>query len=283
MPTYIYHNGHIIPSTDAHISPFDVGLLRGFGIYEAMTTCNGKIFMGPEHMARFRKSVEFLHMQVPISDSEIEKIIFELIEKNNFNQGKIQKRVNIKFILTGGPAIGGIDFDPATPTFYIFVEEWKALDSKYYTDGACVITHEFLRQYPGYKTTNYITATLLQKDMKKSGALEILYTWENKVLECATSNFFIVKNGVLITAKDNVLTGVTRNVTIDIGKKAGLRVEERDVTVAEMLAADECFLTSSFKDIVPVVQVGNNVISNGKVGPVTGQVMGLWQDFVAAY
>jgi branched-chain amino acid aminotransferase len=279
MPTYIYLNGQIIATTDAHVSPFDVGLLRGFGIYEAMTTFNDKIFMYADHMARFRKSVEFLHMHVPISDSDIEKVIFELIEKNGFNG----KRVNIKFILTGGEAIGGIDFDPTTPTFYIFVEEWQAFDQKYYTDGARVITHEFLRQYASYKTTNYITATLLQKEMKASNALEILYTWQGNVLECATSNFFIVQNGVLITAKDNILSGVTRNVTIDIARKAGLEVQEREVTVAEMLNADECFLTSSFKDIIPVVNVGEQTIGDGKVGSTSQKVMSLWQDFVSTY
>lgn len=279
---YCYLNGHILPEDEARVGILDIGLLRGFGIYEAMAMINGKIFRWEDHITRFKKSAEFLNITVPLGSDEIKKTIFELIEKNAFSSNTV-KRVNIKCILTGGKAIGGIDFDSTTPTFYIFLEEWKALDSKYYSDGAGVIMYEHLRQYPQYKTINYLTATHLQNDMKNAGALEILYTWENNVLECATSNFFIVTNGVLVTTKDNILAGVTRNVIIELARKDGFRVDERTYSLDELFSANECFLTSSFKDVVPVIKVGNTTIAKGLVGETTQKISQLFGDFLLAY
>jgi branched-subunit amino acid aminotransferase/4-amino-4-deoxychorismate lyase len=274
-----YFNGQILPINEAKVGILDIGLLRGYGIYEAMTVFNGKIFMFSDHMSRFKKSVKFLNIKVSKSDKRIQNIILEIAEKNNLGG----KRYNIKFILTGGEAIGGIDFNPEKPTFYIFVEEWQSLDSRVYSEGTELITHEHLRQYPEYKTTNYITATLLQKEMKSKGAIEILYTWQNKVLECATSNFFIVKDGKLITAKENVLHGITRKAVIDLANRNNLLIEEREVSVGDMKFADECFLTSSFKDVVPVVKVGDFTISKGVVGEVTKKVMKLFEDYTKEY
>ncbi len=269
---YCYLNGDIIPESEAKVSIFDIGMLRGFGIYEALTTLNGKVFMCDDHLARFRRSAQFLDIPVPVSDEEIVRIMYELVEKNGF------VRTNIKFILTGGEAIGGIDYDRSTPTFYIFTEEWKPIDEKYYTHGASVLLKEHLREYPEYKTINYISAVPLQKKMKEAHALETLYTWRRQILECATSNFFVVAGGKILTPKDSILYGVTRKVVIDLARAQGLEVLECNVSLEELYDADECFISSSFKDVVPVVKVGDTVIGTGNVGPVTKQVMELFEN-----
>ncbi|MBI4086978.1 aminotransferase class IV [Candidatus Kaiserbacteria bacterium] len=280
---YCYLNGRILPEDEAKVSVLDIGLLRGYGIYEAMALVNSTIFRWEDHIARFKKSADFLRITIPHTDKEIRDIIFDLVEKNisdRMPDGGEMPRLNVKCIITGGQALGGIDFDPETPTFYIFLEEWKPLEPTYYTDGARVIVHEHLRQYPEYKTTNYITTALLQKPMKEAGTLEILYTWNGNVLECATSNFFMVKDGTLVTAADNILKGVTRNVVIELARAAGLTVDERAYTLDELLRADEAFLTSSFKDVVPVVQVGDNTIADGLVGATTKKVIGMFADYL---
>lgn len=274
---YCYLNGHIMPESEAKVGILDIGLLRGFGIYEALTTINGKVFMCEDHLARFRKSAEFLNIKVPVSDDEIKRVMDELIAKNGF------ARTNIKFILTGGEAIGGIDYNRDTPTFYIFVEEWKPIDEKNYTHGASVLLHEHLREYPQYKTINYITAVPLQKKMKDAGALETLYTWRRQILECATSNFFIVADNRLLTPKDDILYGITRKVTIDLAREYGIEVEECNVSLEEVYGADECFITSSFKDVVPVVKVGDKGIGDGKVGEMTKRIMSLFDEFTKNY
>jgi branched-subunit amino acid aminotransferase/4-amino-4-deoxychorismate lyase len=285
---YCFLNGAILPEDEAKVGILDIGLLRGVGIYEAMALVNGKIFRFEDHVARFRKTADFLHVTVPLDDPAIKKVIFDLVQKNakgNIESGTPAPRMNIKFILTGGTAEGGIGYGANPPTFYVFLEAWKALDEKYYTYGVRIILHEHLRQYCEYKTTNYITAARLQKDMREAGALEILYTWQGTVLECATSNLFIVKDGALVTAKDNILAGVTRNVVIELAQKNGIKVEERAYSLNELFSADECFLTSSFKDVVPVVAVGDHMlddhmISEGDVGETTKKITRLFGEYL---
>jgi branched-chain amino acid aminotransferase len=162
------------------------------------------------------------------------------------------------------------------------VEQFHTFPIKYYTDGCSLTVFEEQRRFPESKTTNYIQAVLLQKARKKAGAIEILYVAGGKVLEAATSNFFIVKNRRLITAKERVLPGITRKVAIKVSRPY-FKVEERDVTVEEMYKADEAFITSSFKEIVPIVKIGSKKVGNGKVGEVSKQVMKLFRDFTAQF
>ena len=139
------------------------------------------------------------------------------------------------------------------------------------------MVHDHLRALPEYKTTNYVTAVRLQEERKRAGALEILYISQGKVLECTTSNFFIIKDGRVITSQADVLAGITRKVVIELAQKE-FPLEERDISVEEMYAADEAFLTSSFKDVVPVVEVGGKKIGDGAPGPVTKQIMQRFHD-----
>lgn len=264
---YCYLNGEILKTENAKVSIFDIGIMRGFGVYEAMSTFGPKIFMWQDHLDRFKKTAKFLDIEVPISDNDLEEVCYELINKNGF------KRSNIKFILTGGNAIEGILYDKNKPTFYVLVEEWKPIDNKNYTEGAKVGLLDNLRQYPEYKTTDYITAVKAYDKMKEIGELETLYKHNGFILECATSNFFVVKDGKIFTPKDNILKGITRKVVIDLAKNIDIQIEERDISEGEMFRADECFLTSSFKDIVPVVSVGGKKIGDGKVGEITKRIM----------
>lgn len=285
MRPLCYLNGTILPVDDACVNVYDIGLLRGFGIYEALMTYGRRPFRLADHLARFRGSAKKLSLTVPVSDADIERAIGELVE------GSIpkDKEAVLRFILTGGNAIDGIEYDPDHPTFYILAEVFSRIPEHYYTKGCSLTVFEQQRQFPDSKTTNYIQAVLLQEPRKKAGALEILYTSNGSVLEAATSNFFIVsagggsspggKNATIITPKDGILPGVTRKVTIEVARKE-FPVEERGVGVEEMYAADEAFITSSFKEIVPVVKVGERTIGAGTPGPVTKRVMEMFQELV---
>ena len=245
---------------------YDIGLLRGYGIYEGITTYKGKPFRLADHLVRFRNSAKALDLSIPLSDTEIEKAILSLGKKNGFD------RTNFRVILTGGNTLHGIEYDTTKPTFYILAEEYKTLPKELYTLGASLITHEHQRALPEYKTINYITAVQVQKERKEKGAIEVLYVSKGKVLEAATSNVFIVKDGVVITPKNNVLAGITRKVAIELAEKK-YTVMEREVTVEELFSADEVFLTASYKEIVPIVSVDGKKIAEGKVGGVTQVLM----------
>ena len=276
MQPFCYLNGVIMPVAEARVSVYDIGLLRGYGIYEALTTSGGAPFMWKEHVERFRASAARLEITVPASDEELRRAVDELTLRNGYAE------TNIKFILTGGVATNSIEYDPDSPTFYILAEEFMPLPEKNFTDGCSLVTFECQRQLPEYKTIDYLQAVMLQKMRKEKGALEVLYTWKGNALEAATSNFFIVRNGVLVTPLQNVLHGITRKAVIECAKPH-FKIEERDIAVEEIFSADEAFITSSFKEIVPIVQIDGKPIGEGKVGPVAPHILALFREFAAAH
>ncbi len=269
MDKYCYLNGKILLEKDAMVSIFDIGLLRGYGIYEALTTHNKKPFMLADHLVRFRNAAKGMDLQVIETDDEISNIIQNLIQKNGFAES------NIKFILTGGNTINAISYDIDKPTFYIFIEEFKAVPESFLQNGCSVITYEHQRQYAELKTTNYITAVIIQQLIREKEVIEALYISNGKVLECSTSNFFIVKEGKLITPKENILKGITRKVVIDLALKNNINVEERDISVDELFSADEAFLTASFKEIVPIVIIDDKEVSK--------KILNLFKNFTSSY
>lgn len=278
MNKQCYLNGEFVPLEEAKVGVYDMGLLRGFGIYEALTTFHRKPFRFDDHMERFRRSAVGLNIHIPLSDDEMRNVLATLIA-SNVQEGR---EAVVRIVLTGGEAIEGIMYNPEKPTLYVLVEELVPLPEESFSKGVSVTVYDFQRQFPESKTTNYIQAALLQEERKRAGALEILYTADGQVLECATSNFFIVKDGRILTPKEHILFGITRKVVLEVAKPH-FPIEERAVSIKEMYEADEAFLTSSFKDVVPVIQVGGNRIGDGTVGKVTKKVMDVFRSYTESY
>lgn len=261
-----YINGEYKKVSEANVGVTDIGLLRGYGVYDGLTTYNNRVFRSVDHFARLKKSADALSLELPVTDKELENIFAELVKRNNF------PRTNFRLILTGGSTFSGIEFDSKKPTFYILAEKYNTLEKSLYQQGGSLFTFVHKRQYPEYKTINYITGVLLQNRRKAEKAIEILYVSDGKVLEAATSNFFLVKGGTLITPRKNVLLGITRNVVIELMQK-DYKIEERDVDVSEIADADEAFITASYKEVVPIVRIDNHTVGLGAVGLVVNEVM----------
>jgi branched-chain amino acid aminotransferase len=263
MDKFCFLNGQIVPISEAKVSVFDIGILRGYGVYDGIAAFDGKPFRFADHWERFVKGAHFLNLNIPITEDACEKKIKELLEKNSHTG-----RANVRMILTGGPTMNGIEYDFEAPTFYIITEQHQPLSLDYYLNGAKLVTYPFQRQYPEIKTTNYITAVNMQNFKKEEGAAEILFVNEGQVLECSTSNICIVKDGAISTPAENVLGGITIKTISEI-----IPVTARMIGEEELKAADEAFITSSFKDIVPITQIDDFQIGNGEVGPVTKGLM----------
>ena len=263
MNQYCFLNGEVLPLQDARVSVLDIGLLRGYGIYEALTVIKGKPLHFADHWQRLERGAKVLNIKVPITKESAEEKIVEIVEKSGFST-----RANVRIVLTGGEVLNGIEHNSLKPTFYMVAEEWKALPKENFEKGAKLITHKYKREMPELKTTNYIVGASLQDIKNQKGALEILYINEGKVLECATSNIFLVKDGVLITPEKDILEGVTRKIVLELAQGV-YNIEKREVSFEEIKSADEVFITASFKDIVPVVMVDNFNIGDRVVGKVT--------------
>ena len=272
MSTYCYSNGSIIPFSKATLPVTDLGLLRAYAVFDFLRTYKGKPFLLKEHMTRFRNSAKLLGLKVPVSDVEASNIIQILMKKNKMSEA------SVRLVLTGVNTFGA-KMDDRQRSFFILTEPIHTLPAKSYTDGVKVITHTYERSFPTAKTTHYTVALADAQRRKKEKALETLFVFDKKVLECTTSNFFIFKVDILVTPKDHILLGMTRNKVVDIARKH-FTVEERDISVSELQEASEAFLTATNKEIVPVVLVDKDTIGNGHVGENTKKLMSLFQEYI---
>jgi branched-subunit amino acid aminotransferase/4-amino-4-deoxychorismate lyase len=264
--SYCYFNGKIIPTEKATLGVTDIGLLRGYAAFDFLRTYNGKPFLLDAHLTRFWHSAALLHLRIPVTKTGLKKIITALLKKNHYSES------TIRIFITGGELRGSLGFQPTKPTFFILVAPVNPLPKALYRNGVRLITHTLQRELHEAKTSNYLSAAKMQREYAAKGAFETLYVYNGHVLEAATSNIFIVKRNVLITPKHGVLIGRTRNLVMTLAK-GHYRVQERAVTVSELRAADEVFLTATLKDVLPVVKVDNKKIANGKVGPVTKHIL----------
>lgn len=275
MNQFCFFNGEIVPLTEAKISILDIGLLRGYGVYDGLAVINAKPLRFDDHWQRFVLGTDALNIKIPLDKEQVEKKIIEIVYKSD-----LKDRANVKTIITGGDSIGGIDFDPKASTFFIVGDKWQALPDEDYKNGTKLITYSYKREMPKLKTTNYIKAVSLQALKKEQGAIEILYIHDGEVLEGATSNFFLVKDNTIVTPDVDILEGVTRKIVLELADK-NYKVERRKVYEEELKTADEAFITSSFRDIVPVVKVDDLVIGDGKVGKVSKDLMGRFAEYVS--
>ncbi|MBI4708602.1 MAG: aminotransferase class IV [Candidatus Portnoybacteria bacterium] len=273
MPKYCYLNGKVIPEEKAKVSINDIGLLRGYGVFDYLRTYNGKPFLLNEHLARFEKSAKSLNLKVPASKKEVGNIILSLLAKNKIEDAAI------RIVLTGGESQNGITCDYDCPTFFITTKELPECPPHIYEKGVKMITCEHQREKPEAKSNNYATMMSLMGLKEKKKAFEILYTSKGFVLEGATCNFFIFKNNSLITAKENILHGTRRGLILKLAKNK-FKVIERPLKLKEALGASEAFISSTSRGIVPVVKIDDNKIGNGKVGENTRYLMNIFWEYI---
>lgn len=276
---YTYFNGKIAPQDTIGLPLDDIGALRSYGMNEVLRTYHHEPFLFELHMDRLFRSAEIMNIKIETSREEILKAMRELVSLNI----KEDEEGSIKLVLTGGVSSDALCFNPSTPSLYILVCPFKALSPEVYSKGVKVITLEHQRPFPEIKSLNYITAIMAQKEKNQKGALEVVYYDKGLMLEAATSNLFIVKDGIIITPAKNVLKGITRHSALEIARCLS-EVQERDVTVEEMFNADEFFLVATNKDIVPIIQIDEQLVgkdtNRGKIGPITQQMINLYKEYV---
>lgn len=277
---FCYFNGKILPANKALIHLNDLGVLRGYGVFDVMKTVNGKIFLFDEHFKRLNDSANYLGVRLPAKKKEIEEAIKKLVSKNKISGGK---QASIRIVLTGGRSADAMCFDCEKPTFYILVSEFKPLADNLFKNGIKLAAVDHSRDAAEIKTTNYVEAVrAINKRQKKENFFEILYVSGGAVLEASTSNFFVFIGDKLVAPKDNILKGITRNLVIKLAKKE-FKIEERELKTKELNLATESFITATNKDIVPVVQIDGKKIGSGKPGRNTKRLMEIFEGFARNY
>ena len=247
-----------------------------FGIFDFFSVRGGRPLFLDYHLQRFANSAAGMGMELPMSLEALKKAVETLLKANNtFDAG-------IRLLLTGGYSSNS--FTPTTPNFLILEQAFEYPNPELYANGIGLLTHQYTREIPGVKTTNYVVPILQSQRLREAGAADLLYHNGEQISESARSNFFAVLPGKrIITPAKDVLGGITRQHVLEVAKYTAYHAQEGDLTLADLSNAEEAFLTSTVKGILPVVKIDQKPVGNGKVGPLTQELMAYWEDYVEQY
>ncbi|HQS23042.1 MAG: hypothetical protein B7Y11_02815 [Sphingobacteriia bacterium 24-36-13] len=255
---YISVNGELKQANSLSISASDLAIQRGYGIFDFLVTVNGNPIFLEDHLLRFYSSAQSMHLPVPVNQKELIGAIGQLMEKNQLpNSG-------IRLTLTGGNSPDG--YSIGNPNLIISQSPFN-YQNQVFEKGLKLITYEHQRQLPFIKTIDYLKAIYLQPTIKAAGADDVVYFFNGMVTECPRANFFIVTDqGEVLTPKENILQGVTRKKILEL---RGYTIKETDITIAMIASAKEAFISSSTKNILPVISIDGHTIGDGKPGSIT--------------
>jgi branched-chain amino acid aminotransferase len=274
-----YVDGEFVPADRAFIPVNDLAVLRGLGAFELLRTYNGRPFALEEHLCRLEHSVRKMGLVLPWTKTELIGIVLEALARN---QDNTHFESNIRIIVTGGSSP---DFmtPQGQPRLLVLVSEMPRHPERWYTDGVKITTMHSRRILPGAKSINYLSATIAMQEARARGAVESLYVdRDGRVYECTTSNIFMFQGTTLVTPGRKILAGITRGFILELAE--GLfRVEVRDMTLVELLAADEVFISGTNKGVVPVVRIDDAPIGDGRPGPQTRKLMQVVNERAASY
>lgn len=260
-----------IEKDKAFVPVNDLGLLRAYAVFDYLKTYFGKPFHLSDHINRLFKSAEFIGLKIPNTKDEIKSIIKELLKMNKFNES------SIRIIVTGGTSPDGKK--KGEPNLIITCEPRNEISKEFYVNGVKIKSVYDYREAPIAKTINYTMAIKYLNEYYPKGYFEVLYIHNSKITECTSSNIFFIRGKKLITPKDELLPGITRQVIIQEASK-NFEIEEREVFFHEIFDFEECFITSTDKEVLPVISIDEHFFNKGKVGDKTKLVMKIFHDYV---
>jgi branched-chain amino acid aminotransferase len=272
----IYLDGQFVDRAEAKISVFDHGLLYGDGIFEGIRLYEGNVFRLDAHLERLWYSAKALLLDIPISRREMAEAVCESCRQNGLRDGYI------RVVVTRG--IGDLGLAPwlcPKPSVFIIADTIALYPPEHYTSGLSIVTVPTRRLGPAalppmVKSLNYLNNILAKIEARQAGALEaIMLNDAGFVAECTGDNIFIVHQGRLLTpaAQQGALKGITRDAIFSVAQSLSLPVAEHDLTRYDIWNADECFLTGTGAEVIPVVKLDGREIGDGKPGPITNRVL----------
>lgn len=267
MPAFL--NNRFLNNDEALLHVSDLSIQRGFAIFDFFRTINGVPFCMNDYLDRFYASAATMHLALDKSREELSDIIYELINRSS------EAEVGVRLMLTGGYSPDG--YHAAVPNLLITCNPVKLATQADFEKGLSIITYEYQRDLPQVKSINYLMAVWLHPLLKEKKADDILYFKNNIITEFPRANVFMVTaDKKLVTPRHNILHGITRKNVLALAA-GSMTVEEKDITVDELMNAAEIFLTSTTKKILPVTKINGKLVGNGKPGAITSM---LYQRFI---
>ncbi|MCX8155891.1 MAG: branched-chain-amino-acid transaminase [Verrucomicrobiae bacterium] len=268
----VYIDGKYYNEKDAKVSVFDHGLLYGDGVFEGIRAYHGRVFKLKEHIERLYWSAKAILLDIPMTPAEMTEAVLETCRKNRCRDGYI------RLVVTRG--VGTLGLNPnrcKRPSVIIIAGKIQLYPPELYEQGMAIVTVPTTRNLvnavnPAIKSLNYLNNILAKIEANNAGVEEaIMLNQEGFVAECTGDNIFIVRQGQLYTPplSAGALYGITRNTVLDLARERGIPTAEINLTRYDLYIADECFLTGTGAEIIPVTRIDGRVIGQGRPGPVT--------------
>ena len=272
MSLKVYINGRLVDKDDAKVSVYDHGLLYGDGVFEGLRSYSGRVFRLERHLDRLYESARAIWLEIPIKPTEMAKAVNDTLRANSLEDAYI------RLVVTRGA--GSLGLDPnrtSDPQVIIITDKITLYPAELYERGLEIVTASTIRNHPAalsprIKSLNYLNNILAKIEGLQAGCIEaLMLNTKGEVAECTGDNIFLVREGVLLTPPldAGILEGITRDAVIELARDADIEVREIPLTKHDVYVADECFLTGTAAEVIPVVKVDGRTIGPGVPGPLT--------------
>ena len=279
----VYIDGQFLPESEAKVSVFDHGLLYGDGVFEGIRFYNGRVFRLEEHHDRLWDSARSICLEIPMSKEEMTEALLETIRQNDMRDGYIRQ------IVTRG--VGNLGLNPVQckrPSVIIIAAPIALYPEEAYRSGLTIVTCATRRAgaavlNPAVKSLNYLNNVMARIEANLAGADEALMLNDaGNVAECTADNVFIIKKGQIFTPpiSAGALRGITRSVVFEIADELGIKITETDITRHDVFVADECFLTGTAAEVIPVIKADGRMIGTGKPGAISTRMIARFRELV---
>ncbi len=275
MSRTIFINDRLVPEAEARISVFDHGLLYGDGVFEGLRSYAGRVFRLDAHLDRLWASARAICLEIPLAKEALAKAVIDTLAANGLEDGYI------RLIVTRGAGTLGLDPNRCSnPQVIIIADTISLYPQEFYDHGLRIVTAATQRIQPAalsprIKSLNYLNNIMAKLEGLRAGCVEaLMLNHKGEVAECTGDNVFVVRSGRLLTPPPDagILEGITRNAVMELAHAAGIDCREATLTRHDLYTADECFLTGTAAEVIPVVDIDGRAIGSGVPGPVTSRL-----------
>ena len=281
MPRIVFMNDRLVPEDQARVSVFDHGLLYGDGVFEGLRSYQGHVFRLKAHLDRLWESARAICLEIPLSPEAIAQAVSDTLAANHLLDGYV------RLVVTRGA--GSLGLDPSrtkNPQVIVIADTISLYPSEYYEKGLRIVTAATQRTHsaalsPRIKSLNYLNNIMAKLEGLQAGCVEaLMLNHKGEVAECTGDNIFLVRAGSLLTPPPDagILEGITRHAVMELARKAGIVVREATLVRHDLYTAEECFLTGTAAEVIPVVTIDGRTIGSGSPGPITTRLI---KDFYA--